>query len=209
MDEETQRGGSPPKEEPFESIYFVSSMSDDSIVVDESDCEALNQLVARVAARCNAKIFAFSWLKRQMLLVVQVRDLPLFRIVQAITSQHARRINAKQGSKGRRFLHPFRALLLDDAEAVLIAVAAVHLSPTWDALADDPAAYRWSSHCAYLGRDDIPWLAQEKVLELLRAKQAEPLIGYHELLRRERSQFEKQRHRLERALARMSRGAQT
>ena len=40
----------------------------------------------------------------------------------------------------------------------------IHLNPVRAGLVKDPVAYPWSSHRAYLGREELPWLSRDWVL---------------------------------------------
>src|SRR5579862_9867580 len=113
------------------ATYFVSATAryEQSIFADDDDRAALSELVARVSAHCATEVHAFCWLNIQILMVLQVRDISLSRVMRRIASQHARRFNQKVGYKGSLFRHSHRAELLPDNVSLLNAVAAIHLSP--------------------------------------------------------------------------------
>lgn len=194
-----------------ERIYFASALAVNgiSLLVDESDWENLGQIASEASAITGARIHAFAWLSRQLLLVLGVTRAPVSEVVRRITSRHARHINARQGYKGRVFRHPSRYVLLERPEQVLLGVSIVHLSPLWEGLVNNPDDYRWSSHGVYLGLRDIPWVTRDLVEGLLasgkRRRRRDPRPGYRELIERERLAYERHRRRVEQAPAKMPR----
>jgi len=155
-------------------IYLVSAISKDrqALFADEGDRADLGHLVADVIGRCGAKIHAFKWLEDELLAIVQVYDVSLAGVMQRITSLHARRVHGKLGRRGSLFEHPHRAILLEDRQCVLEALAIIHRAPT------SP----WSSHFAYLGLAEIPWLSKQMALDLLSTQPGGPIGAYRRLI---------------------------
>lgn len=156
-------------------IYLVSSIGEHgrTIFVDDGDRVALGQLVAQVIARCGAQIHAFKWLENELLMVLQVYADSVSDVMQRIASLHARRVNQRLGHRGNLFQHPHRAVLLEDSVTVLEAVATVHRNPVSE----------WSSHRAYLGLEEIPWLTRQMILEFLSAVPAAQPAAYSALMK--------------------------
>ena len=158
-------------------IYFASAIGEDgqAVFADESDRVALGEHVGGVIARCGARIHAFKWLEDELLAMVQVYGVSLSGVMQRITSVHARRVNGKLGQKGALFQHPHRAVLLEDSETILEALATIHRPP----------ASPWSSHQAYLGLEEIPWLTRQLTLNLLSTAPDDQIPAYRSLIERE------------------------
>jgi putative transposase len=159
-------------------IYLVSSAGEcgQAIFVSDADRIALGRLVGQVIGRCGAQVHAFKWLENEILMVLQVFGISLSGVMQRITSVHARRVNTKLGYKGNLFRHPHRAMLLPDVDSVVRAIATVHGYPE----------SVWSSHRAYLGLEEIPWLTKQTILELLSATPELQLSAYAEMIEREK-----------------------
>ncbi|HVW70923.1 MAG TPA: hypothetical protein VHB68_18220 [Steroidobacteraceae bacterium] len=159
-----------------EGIYFVSTIGEDgqAVFADDSDRVALGELVARAIARCGAQVHAFKWLDDELLLILQVYGVSLAGVMQRITSIHARRVNERLGQKGALFQHPYRHVLLEEAGSVLEALATVHRDP--------PS--RWSSHRAYLGFPDFPWVTTGMALKLLALELGPGAQAYRALIAR-------------------------
>lgn len=158
------------------AIYLVSAVGQygQSIFAEASDRVDLGQHVAEVVRRCGAQVHAFKWLDDEILMVLQVHGVSLSRVMQRVTSTHARRVNPKLGNKGWLFQRPYRYRLLEGANNILEAVATIHRPPL----------SRWSSHEAYLGLVDIPWLTTRVVLELLSTEPAQQIAAYAALVAR-------------------------
>jgi putative transposase len=158
-------------------IYLVSVIGehDQSIFVDDSDRAALGELVGHVVTRCAAQVHAFNWLEGELLMVIQVNAVSPSGVIQRIASAHARRVNEKLGYKGNLFQHPHRAILLHDPATVLETVAAIHRNPY----------STWSSHRAYLGLEEIPWLTRQTILNLLSNMPSEQPTAYAAMMQRE------------------------
>lgn len=161
----------------FGGIYLVSAIGDhgQAVFVDDSDRAALGLLVAQVVERCGAQVHAFKWLPDELLMMLQVSAISIPAIVQRLGSAHARRINEKLGYKGSLFRHPHRKVLLEDAASILEALATIHREP----------ASTWSSHRAYLGLEEIPWLNRQTMLELLSPIPDAQPAAYSSLMARE------------------------
>jgi putative transposase len=158
-------------------IYFVSAIGEDgeAVFADERDRVALGELVGDVIARCGARLYAFKWLEDELLLLLQVYGVSLSGVMQRITSVHARRVNEKLGQKGTLFQHPHRAVLLQDSESALEALATIHRPP----------ASPWCSHLAYLGLEENPWLTKQLTLNLLSTAPDDQVRAYKSLIEQE------------------------
>lgn len=136
-------------------IYLVSAIAarNRQIFVDDEDRALLGSRLAQVIRQSSAEIFAYSWLPDELLLVLQVTEVPVSEIMRLLLSAHARRVNRRLRRKDALFHHPHRQLLLPDENCLLEAVLTVHKGRS-----------AWSSHRAYLGEERIPWLTREAVL---------------------------------------------
>ncbi len=57
---------------------------------------------------------------------------------------------------GHLFQGRYKAILVDRDNYLLELVRYVHLNPVQARLVRAPAAYRWSGHRAYLGKESLP-----------------------------------------------------
>jgi hypothetical protein len=88
---------------------------------------------------------------------LQVDEAPLSKIMQSILISYSKTINKKYGRTGHLFQGRYFAKLVDSDSYSLELVRYIDTNPVKAGLADNPAAYRWGSHRAYLGlrKDDL------------------------------------------------------
>jgi hypothetical protein len=96
--------------------------------------------------------------------MVQVGETPPAKIVQNLSFRYTRWINRQQRMGGHLFQGRYKALLVDADAHLLGLVRYVHLNPVRAGLVEQPDAYPWSGHRAYLGLETLPWLSTEWVL---------------------------------------------
>lgn len=97
-------------------------------------------------------------------LVIQVKEAPLSQIMQNLAFRYTRWINKKQTRSGHVFQGRYKAILVEADRYLLELVRYIHLNPVRAGFVKDPAAYPWSSHRAYIGREELPWLWTDWVL---------------------------------------------
>jgi len=150
-------------------IHYVVLFGNGGQAIFQDDADRQNFLdLLRVAqARCNSEIFAFCLDTRAARLVVRVSDVPVGRLVQRVATQYSRNNHAKYATAGYLFQHPYRAYLLEGTAHLLDIVRHVHLAPQELGVTQDLEGYRWCSHRAYLGLEQLEWLSLRVVRELL------------------------------------------
>jgi hypothetical protein len=73
-------------------------------------------------------------------------------------------INFREGRTGHLFQGRYKAILVDADAYLLQLVRYLHFNPVRAAIVENPSSYCWSSHCAYLGGEILPWLTTDLVL---------------------------------------------
>ncbi|BCA80644.1 transposase [Desulfuromonas sp. AOP6] len=131
---------------------------------DEADRSRFFFLLQEGIARFGHRIHAYCLMSNHVHLVVQVKETALSRIMHNLSFRYTQYLNKKFQQTGHIFQGRFKALLID-AEAYLLAlVRYVHLNPLRAGMAESLDDYPWSSHHAYLSRENLPWLTVEWVL---------------------------------------------
>jgi hypothetical protein len=87
--------------------------------------------------------------------------------MQGITSRYARSIHERAAESGHFFRQRYKAILIDPDVYLLKLVRYVHHIPVLGTLSSDPGSYPFTSHVAYLGRAEIPWLTTRTTLRLM------------------------------------------
>ena len=137
------------------------------IFFDDEDRYHLYLLLQEGISRYGHRIHGFCCMPNHLHFAVQAAEVPLSKIMQNLSFRYTRWINKRQKRIGHLFQGRYKAILVDRDSYLLELVRYIHLNPVRARLVRDPAAYRWSGHRAYLGREDIPWLTTDTVLSQL------------------------------------------
>jgi putative transposase len=122
------------------------------------DREILNEIVADVLERMNARIHAFCWMSNHLHFLVQVSERPLGNAMQRIAMRYSRYRHKVLDTTGHLFERRYKAKLVDVDEYFITLLRYIHMNPVQAGITAKPSDYRWSGHRAYLGAESIPWL---------------------------------------------------
>ena len=164
-------------------VYYVTlrSTANQEIFSDATDYTVFEQLLAKVAARCRARIL-FCWEDDAIHLILFIRDVSVGRIMQSLAGQYARLFHGRHGGHGHLFDKRYSSWLVD-AEAylpklirhlALLRVRAGHVT--------DPDDDLRSCHRAYAGLAKIAWLNTSVALHMLADSPDEGLEKYRRLI---------------------------
>jgi len=134
------------------------------IFFSEADRYQFYRLVEQGIERYGHRIHGFCCMTNHVHLAVQVADEPLSRILQNLSFRYTRWINKRAHRIGHLFQGRYKAILVDADSYLLELVRYIHLNPVRAKLVSAPGDYPWSSHRAYLGEDELPWLTTDWVL---------------------------------------------
>jgi REP element-mobilizing transposase RayT len=143
-----------------------------SIFLADGHHDLLDRIVAEAAAVEGARIHAYCWMTNHIHLLAQVSGRPLGRLMLRIASRYARTVQSHMATTGHLFERRYHASLVDVDRYLLAIVRYIHLNPVKAGLVSDPAAYRWSSHRAYLGQAACSWLTTRFVMAMLGPRSA-------------------------------------
>ena len=165
-------------------LYYVVQRGNarQPIFNDASDYATFEQLLAAMVVRCRTRVHAFYWMRDAIHFVVQIADLPVGRLMQRLTSQYARKVHRKHGDSGHLFQQRYHALLVDPDRYLLKLIRHIHLMPVRAGIVKDPAEYTLSSHNAYLGTSNVPWLSMGTVLRMLAPRLDEARQAYRRFM---------------------------
>jgi len=130
---------------------------------DEDRCR-FYLLMQEGVERFGHRIHAFCLMGNHVHIVIQVGEIPLSRIMQNLSFRYTRWFNAQQKRVGHLFQGRFKALLVDEENYLLELIRYTHLNPLRAGMVRQLSEYQWSSHAAYLGNEELPWLESETVL---------------------------------------------
>jgi putative transposase len=142
----------------------------EDIFFSDTDRNRFLLLVQENMSRFGFRIHAFCLMTNHLHLVLQVGEIPLSRFMQNISFRFTRWSNWRRNRSGHLFQGRYKAVLVD-ADAYLVQlIAYLHLNPVRAGMVTDPVDYPWSSHRAYLGKEEIPWLTTEPTLSQFSAR---------------------------------------
>jgi len=169
--------------EPNEIYYVVlRGAGRQSIFVSDDDRRDFTDIVAAAAATCHLTVYAYCWLQSEARLAVAIADVPISQFAQRVADLHVRRWERHVALTGSHFEQKYRGVLVSGQTALLDLVRHIHLAPLKAGLTQDPAAYPWSSHRAYLGLEEAPWLALESALRCFADEGGDARRGYAEFM---------------------------
>jgi REP element-mobilizing transposase RayT len=122
------------------------------------------ELLSEGVARFGYRVHAFCLMSNHLHLALQAGDEGLSAGMQNLSFRYTRYLNTRLKRVGHVFQGRFKAFLVDQDRYGLALVRYIHLNPVRAKLVRTAAAYPWSSHRAYLGRETWPWLTTDWVL---------------------------------------------
>ncbi len=114
--------------------------------------------------RFGARVHGYCLMTNHIHLALQVGDVPLSRVMQNLSLRYTKWINWRHDRIGHLFHGRFKAVMVEADSYLTQLVAYLHLNPVRARIAKEPEEYPWSSHQAYLGLVQAPWLTTELVL---------------------------------------------
>jgi len=85
-----------------------------------------------------------------------------------VLTSYGKYFNVRYDRSGSLFLHPFKAVLVEQDEQLLHVSRYIHLNPWQAKMIDDPLGYSWSSIVHYVGRgSDIPPVHKELIRSMM------------------------------------------
>lgn len=156
------------------------------IFFDDADRSRFYLLLQEGIERYGHQVHAFCQMSNHVHLAVQVGDVPLSRIMQNLSFRYTRWVNWRLERSGHLFQGRYKAILVETDAYLLQLVGYLHLNPLRAGIVSGPEDYPWSSHRAYLGRENIPWLSTRLALSQLSDDSARARRLFHALMNEQR-----------------------
>jgi len=137
------------------------------IFSQQQDYPLFERLLATALRRTGARLHAYCWTPDAIHLALQIDSVSVGRFMQGITSRYARSIHERAAESGHFFRQRYKSILIDPDAYLLRLVRYIHHIPVRDALSSDAGSYPYTSHIAYLGRTQMPWLTTRIAMRLL------------------------------------------
>ena len=97
-------------------------------------------------------------------LVIEQQQAAISRIMHQLLKEYSRYYNRRNKRTGHLFKERYRSILCQSDQYLSELVRYIHLNPVRAKIVNDPAAFRYSSHRAYLGLDQCGLVDVEPVL---------------------------------------------
>jgi REP element-mobilizing transposase RayT len=150
----------------------------------DDDCRLLAYYVAVARQQVGARIHAYCWMTNHIHVLIQVGEIPLGAFMQRIATRYARAVQSRVPTTGHLFQNRYHALLVDVDRYFLALLRYIHLNPVRGGMVTNPTDHPWSSHRAYLGLADEPWLTTDFGLGLFGDDVARARQRYREFVSR-------------------------
>ena len=167
-----------------EGVYYVvqRSYARQPIFTEPADYATFERLLSTMLVRCRVRVHAYSWELDAIRMIVQISDMPVGRLMQRLSSQYARRVHRRQGESGHLFQQRYQALLIDPDAYLLKLIRYLHLLLVRSGKVASPDDYELSSHRAYLGTGNVPWLTTNVALRMLAQRPEQARYAYRRLM---------------------------
>lgn len=148
----------------------------------DADREHYLSLFQEVKTRYNCKLYAYVLMGNHVHLLVEVRGVPLSKIMQNLQFRYTRYYNRRYRKSGHLFQGRYKAILCDRQSYLLELVRYIHLNPLRAGLIRQIDRYRWSSHPIYLRGDEKRVVSVNAVLEQFGGKRGEAIRRYRKFI---------------------------
>jgi len=149
-------------------VYHVMLRGNDGCDIFKSNEDHLTfeALLEEGVDRYEHRIHAYCWMTNHVHLVIQVKEIPLSKIIQNLSFRYTRYVNKKYNRIGHLFQGRYKAILIDSDAYLKELVRYIHLNPVRANLVKMPDDYQWSGHGCYTGLTVKPWLEINWVLSM-------------------------------------------
>ncbi|MBM9535607.1 transposase [Desulfobulbus alkaliphilus] len=147
----------------FYHIILRGNGGQDIFLADADRCRLL-LLLQEGTCRFDYRVHAFCLMTNHLHLVLQAGNMPLSRGLQNLSFRYTRWVNQREKRTGHLFQGRYKAVLVDGESYLLELVRYIHLNPLRAGMVRSPDQYPWTSHLAYLGLDNLPWLTTDELL---------------------------------------------
>lgn len=115
----------------------------------------------------NFKLHAFCLMPNHFhLLIEQVGNVPISKVISKICSSYAKYINNKYDRVGHIFQDCFKAVLIEDNSQLIWASTYIHMNPVKDRIVKNPKDYKWSSYNDFTSERNLPMINKDLLISI-------------------------------------------
>jgi len=124
------------------------------------------------------KIHAFCLMGNHIHLLIQASERTISKSLHVIAGRYSKYLNKYTNSVGHQFQGRFFGSLIENDDYLKQVVKYIHLNPVQASMVTCPENYYWSSHNCYLGKDEIPWLNTDFILNVFSENSSQAISQY-------------------------------
>ncbi|MHB8844296.1 MAG: transposase [Nitrospirota bacterium] len=137
------------------------------------DYQQFLQVLATYKSRYSFHLYAYVLMGNHVHLLIETKETPLSKILQGINQSYTLYFNRRYKTVGHLFQGRYKAILCDREAYLLGLLKYIHTNPVRARIAETPGVYRWSSHPAYTGKNNLGGLIDtDQVLRMFSENKA-------------------------------------
>lgn len=122
----------------------------------------------------DCEVHLFCLMTNHIHLVIQVKTIPLAKIMQSLLSNYSRYYNKKHHQQGHLFQGRYKEKIIFDNEYFKTLIFYIHQNPISANMVRNLDDYSWSSHQCYTNKINLNWLSKTAVLGILKKEHNSP-----------------------------------
>jgi putative transposase len=149
------------------AFYHVMNrgQSHQQIFVEDKGRQSFLGLVGEITRLWKVEVYAYCLMGNHYHLLLSTPMATLSRAMRHLDGIYTQKFNRVHGRDGPLFRGRYKAILIDAEEYFSSVVRYIHHNPLATGVATDIDLYRWSSHWAYLKKNECPsWLNTSAVI---------------------------------------------
>jgi putative transposase len=115
-----------------------------------SDYQAYLERLARYLQQCRVRLWAYCLMPNHVHLLAETADEPLSAFMQRLQQSYTQYFNRTHRTVGHVFQGRYKAIVCEKDRYLLALIRYIHLNPIRAKLVEQPDAYPYSGHVAYL-----------------------------------------------------------
>lgn len=162
------------------------------IFIDDVEREYFCSLLQKMVENYGCKIHLFCLMSNHVHLVIEVKNVPLWKIMQALSSNFSNYCNKKNDRVGHLLQGRYKAKLVQDEKYLLELCYYIHFNPISAKMVSEIDAYPWSTHASYMRKNAISWVTTEYIESILsKIVQATNNKNYEQFIKEESMYLDK------------------
>lgn len=124
-------------------------------------------LLESITHKYRCKIHLFCLMTNHIHLVIEISTVPLWKIMQSLSSQYSKYKNRCLGLQGHLFQGRYLSKVIENDHYLMELCYYIHFNPVTAHMVNKIDDYLWSSHLVYAKKSDIFWVTTNYILDLL------------------------------------------